>query len=257
MSQNIYDQLEFFENYIKLDRQTKGLDGAPEWPRLRTLLPDLKGSHVLDLGCGLGWFSRFARSEGASRVRGVDLSAKMLAKARSMTSEEDTAITYEEADLEDLGLPETEYDVVFSALTFHYLTNLPALVREISKSLRPGGSLVFSVEHPLFTAPRTPCLKEDPEGRKVWMVDAYQKEGPRTRNWFVEGVRKQHRTMGTYVNMLLGNGLRLTDFEEWRPFEDELASNPSWDVELDQTYLFIARGNKGLNWRYFNVYGKS
>ncbi|GAW27416.1 putative SAM-dependent methyltransferase [Rosellinia necatrix] len=54
MSQNIYDQHEFFQNYIQLDRQMKGLDGAPEWPQLCAMLPDLKGDSLLDLGCGFG-----------------------------------------------------------------------------------------------------------------------------------------------------------------------------------------------------------
>ncbi|KAI1423338.1 methyltransferase domain protein [Xylaria sp. FL1777] len=240
MSQNIYDRNEFFENYIKLDRQTKGLDGAPEWPRLREMLPDLRGARVLDLGCGFGWFSRHARSEGAARVRGIDISVKMLDKARSMTS--DDAIAYEKADLEDLTLPKEEYDVVFSSLTFHYLASLPRLVAEISKSLRRGGRLVFSVEHPLFTAPTTPSLVvvDQDTGRKAWQIDAYQREGMRTRTWFVEGVRKQHRTMGTYVNLLLSSGFRLTDFVEWCPSEEELNDNPGWDVELIRpTFLLM------------------
>ncbi|KAK5635338.1 hypothetical protein RRF57_011050 [Xylaria bambusicola] len=240
MSQNVYDQSEFFENYMKLDRQTKGLDGAPEWPRLREMLPDLQGAQVLDLGCGFGWFSRFARSEGAARVRGIDISAKMLGKAHSMTS--DDGIEYEKADLEDLTLPDNEYDVVFSSLTFHYLTNLASLVAGISKSLKHGGRLVFSVEHPLFTAPTTPNLVmvDEDTGRKAWQVDAYQREGLRTRNWFVEGVRKQHRTMSTYINLLLRCGFRLTDFVEWCPSQEELQSNPTWDIELIRpTFLLV------------------
>ncbi|TGJ81383.1 hypothetical protein E0Z10_g7387 [Xylaria hypoxylon] len=239
MSQNIYDQGEFFENYIKLDRQTKGLDGAPEWRQLRAMLPELKEAQVLDLGCGFGWFSRFARSEGAAYVRGIDLSAKMLDNARSMTS--DDAIAYEKADLENLTLPEMQYDVVFSSLTFHYLVSLPRLVAETSKSLKRGGRLVFSCEHPLFTAPTTPNLVVDQDtGRKAWQIDAYQREGIRTRTWFVGGVQKQHRTVGTYINLLLGSGFRLTDYVEWCPSEEELVKNPGWEVELIRpTFLLI------------------
>ncbi|KAI8954515.1 hypothetical protein F4801DRAFT_575588 [Xylaria longipes] len=81
----------------------KGLESTPELPRLRAMLPDLKGARVLNLGCRLGWFSRFAC---AARVCAIDLSADMPDKARSMTS--DDAIGYEEADLEDLTIPEAE-----------------------------------------------------------------------------------------------------------------------------------------------------
>lgn len=183
---------------------------------------------------------RFARSEGASQVRGIDVSVRMLDKARRMTS--DDAITFGEADLELLTLPEeAEYDVVFSALTFHYLENLPRLMAGISRCLRPGGSLVFSVEHPLFTAPTTPSMVVDAEtGRKVWQVDAYQREGVRMRSWFVDGVRKQHRTMGSYIRLLLDSGFRLTNFVEWCPLEAELESNPGWEEEqIRPTFLLM------------------
>ncbi|KAI1110095.1 methyltransferase domain protein [Nemania sp. NC0429] len=246
MSQNLYDRSEFFEKYIKINRQTKGLDGAPEWPQLRAMLPNLKGARVLDLGCGLGWFARFARAEGAAHVRGIDLSTKMLDGARAMTTSDDDgigiAIVYEAADLEDVVLPEAEYDVVFSSLALHYVVRLPRLVVEISRSLKRGGSLVLSVEHPMFTAPSTPGLVAHPEtGRPVWPVDGYQVEGLRTTTWLeVEGVCKQHRTVGSYINMLITSGLRLTGFVEWRPSEEQLASNPSWDVELVRpTFLLM------------------
>jgi len=36
MSQNVYDRADFFEQYIKLERQKKGLDGPPEWPGSKT-----------------------------------------------------------------------------------------------------------------------------------------------------------------------------------------------------------------------------
>ena len=64
MAQNIYDRPEFVE----------GLDGAPEWPALRAMLPDVDGLRVVDLGCGFGWFCRWARAHGASEVLGLDLS---------------------------------------------------------------------------------------------------------------------------------------------------------------------------------------
>lgn len=52
MSQNIYDDPEFFAGYATLDRSGKGLDGAPEWPTIQAMLPSLQGKNILDLGCG-------------------------------------------------------------------------------------------------------------------------------------------------------------------------------------------------------------
>ena len=70
MAQNIYDDPTFFAGYSQLPRQVHGLDAAPEWPALRTMLPDLTGKRVVDLGCGFGWFARWAREHGAASVLG-------------------------------------------------------------------------------------------------------------------------------------------------------------------------------------------
>src|SRR5882757_3088478 len=108
MTQNIYDDEEFFEGYSRLGRSVEGLDGAPEWPALRALLPELRGLRVLDLGCGFGWFCRWAQRAGAAHILGIDVSEKMLARARATTPSAScgtarsggTAITYTRADME-------------------------------------------------------------------------------------------------------------------------------------------------------------
>ena len=87
MPQNIYDRPEFFDGYSRMDRSVRGLDGAPEWPAMRALLPDLRDKRILDLGCGFGWFARWAVEQGAASVLGVDLSENMLARARAETAD--------------------------------------------------------------------------------------------------------------------------------------------------------------------------
>ncbi len=100
MAQNIYDDPTFFSGYSQLPRQVHGLDAAPEWRAIQTLLPDLKGKRVVDLGCGFGWASRWMRAQGAASVLGLDLSANMIAHAIANTA--DAAITYRIADLDAL-----------------------------------------------------------------------------------------------------------------------------------------------------------
>jgi SAM-dependent methyltransferase len=69
MAQNIYDNPAFFEGYSQLSRSVEGLAGAGEWPAIRAILPDLKGQRVVDLGCGYGWFCRYARTRRGFRAR--------------------------------------------------------------------------------------------------------------------------------------------------------------------------------------------
>ena len=81
MAQNIYDRPEFFDGYNRLERSVAGLAGAAEWPALRALLPDLEGLRVLDLGCGFGWFCRWAR-ERARRPLHVEAEAGLAYRKR-------------------------------------------------------------------------------------------------------------------------------------------------------------------------------
>lgn len=180
MAQNIYDDKDFFEGYIQLPRQVHGLDGASEWPSFRSLIPNVHGAKALDLGCGFGWLCRWARENGAEEVLGVDVSEKMLARAK--TFPEDPAITYQRADLETLELRPHTYQVAVSSLTLHYLKNLPGLVAQVYRALTPGGSFIFSAEHPIYTSPRNPKFVKDQDGNDVWQLDAYLDEGSRTTN---------------------------------------------------------------------------
>jgi SAM-dependent methyltransferase len=154
MAQNIYDDPGFFAGYSRLRRSTEGLDGAPEWPAKRALLPDLRGLEVVDLGCGFGWFCRWARGQGAARVLGLDLSERMLARAKASTA--DAAITYQRADLERFGLPGAAFDVAYSSLVLHYVEDAARFFAEVRRALVPGGRFVFSTEHPIYTAPTRP-----------------------------------------------------------------------------------------------------
>ncbi|MBV8912444.1 MAG: methyltransferase domain-containing protein [Acetobacteraceae bacterium] len=224
MTQNIYDNAEFFEGYSRLGRSVEGLAGAAEWPALRVLLPPLGGLRVLDLGCGFGWFCRWAREQGAAKVLGLDVSANMLARARADTA--DPAIVYQQEDLERFELPAASFEVAYSSLALHYVERLERLLGEVHKALVPGGSLVFSVEHPIYTAPSQPGWTVDDRGHRCWPVDQYLIEGPRSTDWLTKGVIKQHRTMATYLRLLTAVGFAVTHVEEWGPTDEQIAARP-------------------------------
>jgi len=239
MTQNIYDDAGFFAGYSKLPRSVEGLDGAAEWPVLKAMLPPMAGLRVVDLGCGFGWFCRFAREAGAARVLGLDVSEKMLARARETTA--DGAIAYERADLERLALPAASFDLAYSSLALHYIEGLGPLLACVHRALVPGGRLVFSVEHPLYTAPTRPGWIEDASGGKTWPLDRYLEEGPRVTDWLAKGVVKRHRTVATYLNRLLASGFELVRVEEWGPSDAKIAQHPEWAAERHRPpFLLVA-----------------
>jgi 2-polyprenyl-3-methyl-5-hydroxy-6-metoxy-1,4-benzoquinol methylase len=238
MAQNIYDQDDFFAGYSQLRRSQEGLAGAPEWPSLRAMLPELAGKRVLDLGCGFGWFCRWAREQGAAEVTGIDVSEKMLTRARETAR--DPVVAYAQGDMETLSLLHGAFDLVYSSLALHYIKDVRRLFGEIHASLTAGGAFVFSTEHPLFMAPSEPRWQEQ-DGHKTWPLDSYLKEGERRTDWLAKGVVKYHRSLGTTLNALIGAGFTLTHVEEWGPTDAQIAENPMLAEERDRpTFLLVS-----------------
>ncbi|RVA54542.1 class I SAM-dependent methyltransferase [Mesorhizobium sp. M7A.F.Ca.US.001.01.1.1] len=237
MAQNIYDREDFFAGYSQLGRSVEGLEGAAEWPAMRAMLPDVGGLRVVDLGCGFGWFCRWAREHGAAQVLGLDLSEKMLARARAAGP--DAGISYETADLDRLSLPEASFDLVYSSLALHYVEDVSRLFGTVYRALAPGGHFVFSTEHPIFMAPTKPGWVIDSEGRKTWPVDQYLVEGPRSTDWLAKGVVKHHRTIGTTLNALLQAGFTIAHVEEFRPTSEQIAAKPELAEELERPMFLL------------------
>ncbi|MFC7065596.1 class I SAM-dependent methyltransferase [Brucella rhizosphaerae] len=242
MAQNIYDRTDFFSAYSQLPRSVYGLDGAPEWPCIRSLLPDLSGKDIADLGCGFGWFSRFAREQGAASVTGYDLSENMLERARHDT--QDHAIHYVQADMETLELPEARFDLVYSSLAFHYIRDFPRLLNTIHQALRPGSHFIFTIEHPIFMAPLKPGWIVDEDQSKHWPVDHYSVEGERRTDWLAEGVIKYHRRLSTTVNALIEAGFAVKNLEEWRPTPAQIEAMPALRDEVERPMLLIVSASR-------------
>jgi SAM-dependent methyltransferase len=243
-TQNIYDNPEFFSGYSQMARSVEGLAGAAEWPAVRALLPDLHGLRIVDLGCGFGWFCRWARENGAGQILGLDVSENMLAKAKDATS--DSAITYARADLEQLALPEAAFDLAYSSLALHYIKDLGKVFATVHRALEPGGQLIFSIEHPIFMAPAHPRWVVDADGRRTWPVEGYLVEGPRVTDWLAKGVVKRHRTIGTTLNLLISTGFTISHVEEWGPTEEQIAAKPDWAEARERPMFLLVAAEKWI-----------
>lgn len=183
MKENKYDDERFFGQYSQMSRSVQGLRGAGEWHELKKMLPDFNGKRVLDLGCGFGWHCRYAIERGATFALGIDLSGKMLDKAREINPS--PSIEYKRIAIEDFDFAPNSFDIVISSLTFHYLESFDTVCTEVYKCLTEEGVFVFSVEHPVFTAYGNQDWIYDSGGKPAhWPVDHY----------FQEGVRHARRT---------------------------------------------------------------
>ena len=115
---------------------------------------------VLDLGCGTG-LAGSAIAPFARQLVGVDLSGKMLEKAR----EKNIYSRLVQADL--LGMLKAEaasaYDVVTAADVFIYLGRIDAVVADVKRVLRSGGLFAFSIESLDASPPPQPDQLAAPE----------------------------------------------------------------------------------------------
>jgi 2-polyprenyl-3-methyl-5-hydroxy-6-metoxy-1,4-benzoquinol methylase len=243
--QNIYDDPSFFSGYSKLERFGPGWTKAMEHGEFMGLLPDVAGKRVLDLGCGVGQLAFYLAETGAAEVIGVDVSEKMLELARSERGH--PRVTYERAAIEDVAFAPERFELVVSSLAFHYVKDYRGLVRRVAEWLTPGGVLVYSTEHPVYTA-RDPAdgWVVDAEGKRLhWALDDYAEEGARDQRWFVEGVRKYHRTMATLINGLVDAGLTVERVLEPVPDAETLRRRPEYVDERRRPPFLLVRARKG------------
>ena len=241
--QNIYDNDTFFEGYKRLRENPSNANDLFEVPALLSLLPDIKGKKVLDLGCGFGDHCMKYAEMGAERITGVDISEKMLAVAREKNS--DPRIEYIRMPIEDISQIQDRYDAVISSLAFHYIYDLGAVLRSIHSLLNDGGVLVFSQENPICTSYSSGNRwTRDASGKKLYVnLSGYAIEGERRTRWFVDDVQKYHRMFSTIVNLLIDSGFSIERMTEPLPDEELLKSFPEYcDLFHKPDFLIIRAG---------------
>lgn len=244
MKQNIYDNNEFYKGYITLRDGSHGLNEVLEIPAFRSLLPDLKGKRILDLGCGFGEACKWYVSQGAVQVIGVDISDNMLDRAKDLYSDE--CIEYIRQPIEEINFSQEQFDLVLSSLAFHYVADFRHIAEKIHYCLKPNGFLIFSQEHPVATAKMSGSgWCENGQGQKRhWILDNYQEEGMRKQHWFVDGVIKYHRTIATIFNTLLAAGFTIVKVLEPAALKEEEACNAELKNERRRPPFLMLKAQK-------------
>lgn len=170
----------------------------------------------------------------------------MLERAVAETSSE--TVDYRRVDLDEIELAENSCDVVFSSLTLHYVRHLDRLLATIATAITSDGALVFSVEHPIYSAPTTQRFETSASGDRIWPLDNYLVEGERVTSWFVDGVVKEHRTIATYVNAVIDAGFAIDRIVEWGPTPEEAEARPELMDDRHRPWFLLLRASKTSIW---------
>ncbi|WP_197321501.1 class I SAM-dependent methyltransferase [Saccharomonospora sp. NB11] len=176
-----------------------------------TLLGDVAGASVLEVGCGSAPCARWLTKQGA-KVAAFDLSAGMLRHARAGNRRTGLTPALVRADAQHLPFADSVFDVAcssFGALPF--VPSLETVFHEVARVLRPNGRWVFSTTHPLRW-----IFPDDPGPTGLTVTQSYFDRTPYVevdaegRATYVE----YHRTLGDYVRALDATGFRLVDLIE-------------------------------------------
>jgi 2-polyprenyl-3-methyl-5-hydroxy-6-metoxy-1,4-benzoquinol methylase len=107
------------------------------------LLGDVRGSRVLDFGCGNGENTVLLARRGAE-VCGLDISHDIinLARHRLKLNGITDEVRFFVSSAHDIALADESVDVVFGMAILHHL-ELPLVAREVRRVLRKGGRAIF------------------------------------------------------------------------------------------------------------------
>lgn len=239
---SIYDNQVFFEKYKEYREKQFNYTDILIWPALRSLLPILEGSSILDIGAGYGEFEGYAILRGAAAVTAIDNSRLMHSYASKRIK--DSRITYLLAAVEDFEAAVDLFDLAVSSMTFHYVSDLSLIFRKIYSWLKPGGILVFSMNHPNYTA----ALCDEAVGRwekdGIQLIDRYFEEGERKHFWLVPDVIKYHIRMETILNNLIDTGFNLERVIEPTVSTDFASQHQEINNASRTTFGLVVRARK-------------
>jgi ubiquinone/menaquinone biosynthesis C-methylase UbiE len=190
-----------------------------EVPATTSLIDNVKGKNVLDLGCGTGMHTKILKRRGAD-VWGLDISPKMIEIARNDIK----GVDFKVGSANKLPYKPKFFDIVVAGLCVSYFKNLDKALKEVYRVLKKDGIFVFSIPNPLLEI--SSHIKGKPYNYRVFKD--YFKEGKTHSRWptFKVNIPYYHRTFQTLVRAIVRNKFVIEDFVDAKPVKEGKKVNP-------------------------------
>ena len=146
---NFYRELPFnyYSNAIDTAQQLMRSNRIKGYPPLHEHLERMGSNHIIDVGCGTGWFVNSSTFFYDARARGIDLNKLVLKQARSVAR----LMGSREADFYDASVfdykPGTTFDVVNSLGVLHHTPDCHGAIRRVLDWVAPDGFLHLGLYH--------------------------------------------------------------------------------------------------------------
>jgi len=192
-----------------------GVTALPEYGPLAMtedtlgLLGSISDKRVLEVGCGSGHSLAYLARQGAAEVWGIDLSQSQIGAAQAVAVEQGfTARLFVSPMEENPGIPVDYFDLIVSIYALGWTVDLSGTLRHIYSYLKPGGTFIFSWEHPTYGG-------LEYENETYVFKNSYHAEGPVMHpTWNGVPIVITHRKMSTFINSAVAAGFEIQQLIE-------------------------------------------
>lgn len=222
------------------------------------LLPRLKkGMKALELGCGGAQNSIWLAGRGAECIA-ADISKEQLCHARKLAKAAGVSIGFVRAPLDGFrGKIKGRFDLIHSSHAMEFADDPAAVVHDMSRSLKKGGTLMISTVHPLYNGEWIDGVYEedealeDVEARGLFLTSYFSP--PDDKRFDKDGnleVISRAYPVSSWFKWFRNAGLEVISIEEPPALPSRMVppyTSDDWaepDGELDAipgTVIFVAR----------------
>jgi ubiquinone/menaquinone biosynthesis C-methylase UbiE len=234
----------------------------------------LGGERILDVGSGLGQFSRMMARKSKTTVLGIERSEEQIGEAlrQAKKDREEELVEFRKGDARQLPLREEEwrrFDVAYTRFVLEHVPDPLNVMKEIVRAVRKGGRVVLADDdHDIFRLypeisefadlwsaymQTYTALGNDPiVGRKLVSLLHESGATPVRNTWIFFGSCSGDERFDIYVDNLIGvvegakeQIVRQGLFEEKR-FDLVIASVRSWRKQIDAALWYAVSWAEGV-----------
>jgi SAM-dependent methyltransferase len=189
------------------------------------LFGDVSNLAVLEIGCGSGHSLEYMALNEASELWGIDLSDTQIATAQILLEIYKSTLKLFQGPMEkDPGIPHNYFDIVYSIYAIGWTVDLRMTLNNVFSYLKPGGTFIFSWEHPLHN-------RIQYENESFIVKKSYHDEGlQQSEAWNNHSATMNQIKLSTYINELIRAGFQIQKVIEdvVIPEQTETANPTRW-----------------------------
>jgi len=193
-----FDQKDLRERFLAKRESRASLNNQLDSPTLLLMLGAVRSKSILEIGCGGGSLAAMLVERGVISYVGIDRSNEMISLAKQRLTNK--GFGFRTIDVERDEIPGSEFDIVISALTFHFLRDWESVLRKVSAALVSGGQFAFSVRHPFERAIQRASTRTERAGTCEPISARGQEK--------LFGTITQDRMLSSMISAIVGAGIR-------------------------------------------------